>query len=154
MWEQIITDAGARYSVPESWINAVIDTESSRNPNAYRWEPARQEASYGLMQILASTAKGLGFTGDVFNGLYDPAVNIDLGAKLLGQLRGRYGDDFTRVYSAYNSGKPDTWQTSAQVAANVKRALGNLANYAEGPAGAGVIVLAVVGIVLYLAMRK
>jgi soluble lytic murein transglycosylase-like protein len=74
------------------------------------------------MQLLTRTAKGLGYTGPA-EGLYDPEVNIDLGAKLLGQLRSSYGDDFRRVYSAYNSGKPDLWQTSTQVAANVGRAL-------------------------------
>jgi len=114
--------------VPESWISAVIETESSWNPGAYRAEPQINDGSYGLMQILVKTARGLGYTGDP-DGLWDPATNIDLGTKLLNELRGRYGEDFRRVYSAYNSGKPDLWQTSTQVGANVKRAVDNLTKW-------------------------
>jgi len=100
------------------------------------------------MQLLTATAAGLGYTGTP-DGLYDPATNIDLGTKLLGQLRRAYGDDFRRVYSAYNSGKPDLWQTSAQVAAHVATAMANLEKWLTvevsgltgSPAGTGVAVL-------------
>jgi len=123
--------AGARtYNVPEAWIRAVIETESSWNPNAFRAEPKINDASYGLMQLLYRTAKGLGYDGDT-DGLYDPATNIDLGTKLLGQLRRKYGDDFRQIYSAYNSGSPTLWQTSAQVASNVARAVDNLTQWIE-----------------------
>lgn len=125
MFDSIIENVSARYSVPEVWIRAVIETESAWDVNAYRAEPQIQDASYGLMQLLYRTARGLGYTGTP-EGLYDPGTNIDLGGKLLGDLRRKYGDDFRRVYSAYNSGKPDLWQTSTQVANNVARAVLNL----------------------------
>jgi soluble lytic murein transglycosylase-like protein len=80
------------------------------------------------MQLLYRTAKGLGYSGST-DGLYDPATNIDLGTMLLGQLRQRWGDDFRRVYSAYNSGNPDLWETSKQVATNVGRAVDNLTKW-------------------------
>src|SRR5436190_17055569 len=128
MLEEIISTAAYWYDVPVPWIRAVIDVESGWNATAYRFEAKINDASYGLMQLLYRTAQGLGFTGQPED-LYDPAVNIDLGARLLGQLRARYGDDFRRVYSAYNSGRPDLWETSAQVAANVARALKALAKY-------------------------
>jgi soluble lytic murein transglycosylase-like protein len=115
--------------VPEEWIKAVILTESSGNPQAYRYEPKLQDASYGLMQLLYSTAKGLGYQGPAA-GLYDPETNIKLGSRLLGQLKQRYGDSFPRVYSAYNSGRPDLYLSSTQVWNNVQRALNNLAQYA------------------------
>jgi soluble lytic murein transglycosylase-like protein len=122
---------GARlYNVPEAWIRAVIETESSWNPNAFRAEPKINDASYGLMQLLYRTAKSLGYNGDA-DGLYDPAVNIDLGSKLLGQLRTKYGDDFRSIYSAYNSGSATLWQTSTQVATNVARAVDNLSKWIE-----------------------
>lgn len=148
MFETEIATSAQAYNVPETWVRAVIETESSWRPMAYRAEPQINDASYGLMQLLMRTAKGLGYTGAP-EGLYEPAVNIDLGTKLLGQLRRSYGDDFRRVYSAYNSGKPDTWQTSTQVAANVTRALGNLEKWltaevsalTASPAGTGVAVL-------------
>ena len=128
MFEAEIQAAGIRYSVPESWIRAVIETESAWKPTAYRAEPQINDASYGLMQLLYRTAQGLGYTGTT-EGLYNPAINIDLGTKLLGDLRKRYGDDFRRIYSAYNSGRPDLWETSKQVAANVARAIDNLAKW-------------------------
>jgi soluble lytic murein transglycosylase-like protein len=132
-YSRFIESAAWLYDVPEDWIRAVIDTESSGNPNAYRYEAKLKDASYGLMQILYSTAKGLGYVGPPA-GLYDPSINIDLGARLLRQLRDRYGDDFSRVYSAYNSGRPDLYLTSTQVATNVERALSNLAKYATAAA--------------------
>lgn len=128
MFEDLIAASANIYDVPESWIQAVIQVESSGNPKAYRAEPQINDASYGLMQLLYGTARALGFSGDPA-GLYDPATNIDLGAKLLGQLRAKYGDDFEAVYSAYNSGSPTAYQTSSKVAANVSRAVAALQQF-------------------------
>jgi soluble lytic murein transglycosylase-like protein len=130
MFDAEIQSSARKYNVPESWVKAVISTESSWNPTAYRAEPRINDASYGLMQLLYRTAKGLGYTG-VPDGLYDPATNIDLGTMLLGQLRMRFGDDFRAVYSAYNSGSPSLWQTSREVAANVGRAVENLTKWIQ-----------------------
>lgn len=142
MWEAEITAASQRYQVPEEWIRAVIETESSWNPNAYRWEQKINDASYGLMQILGKTAIGLGFDGDVYHDLYDPAVNIDLGTRDLAQLIRAYGNDFRRVISAYNSGQPDLWETSDQVAGHVAKAVANLAKWSTStPAGSGLLLL-------------
>ena len=77
--------------------------ESSLNPMAFRHEPAfwqnymkdkpewkdrdpqEVSSSYGLMQIMYTTAWGLGFRGAGIE-LYNPVYNIELGAKLLRQL--------------------------------------------------------------------
>jgi len=124
-----IERAAARWGVPESWILAVIEVESAFNAGAYRYEAKLNDASYGLMQLLYSTARGLGYTGSP-EGLFDPAVNIDYGAKLLAQLRDRFGADFERVYSAYNSGRPDLYLTSDEVWNHVQRAMAALEHYA------------------------
>lgn len=158
-FDPIITGAAARYGIPFQWIKAVIGTESNFNPDAYRAEPQINDASYGLMQILSRTARGLGFSGDP-DDLFDPAINIELGSKLLAQLRRSYGEDFRRIYSAYNSGNPDRWETSSQVARNVNRALDWLSRVtAEHPeavtiaaSGAGLVLL-VLGLV-WFAMRR
>lgn len=121
MFDTLIATSAARWGVSENWIKAVIQVESAWDPNAVN--PA--DPSYGLMQISKATAKGYGVT-DV-SLLLDPAFNIDLGTHLLSDLMESYGDDFRRVYSAYNSGDPDLWETSAQVAANVARAVAALA---------------------------
>jgi soluble lytic murein transglycosylase-like protein len=151
MFDEIIADASQRWNIPVPWIQAIIETESSWNPNAYRYEAKLNDASYGLMQILGKTAVGLGFKGDVYHDLYDPQTNIEVGTADLAQLRNSYGDDFRRIYSAYNSGNPDLWQTSQQVAANVERALGNLAKWSQAnPATSGLVVLLLVGLVWLL----
>jgi soluble lytic murein transglycosylase-like protein len=140
MFDVEIQTAASRWNVPVSWIQAVIQTESSWNPNAYN--ASDPSGAYGLMQILFQTAQSLGYTGTA-QGLFDPATNINLGTELLGQLRVRYGDDFRRVYSAYDSGSPDLWVTSEQVAANVARALSALLKYTQENPGSSVMVLAV-----------
>lgn len=119
-YDSIIQRYAPMFGVPATFVAAVIETESGGDPRAYRAEPQLQDASRGLMQLLYSTASGLGY-GGVPDGLYDPDTNIFFGTKLLADLRRRYGTDPRRVYSAYNSGSPDRWLTSATVAANVER---------------------------------
>lgn len=124
MYDDIISKYAIQFNVPEPWIRAVIATESSWNPKAYRAEPQIHDASYGLMQLLLRTAQGLGYTGDG-PGLYDPDTNIQLGTKLLGQLRSRFGDDVQAVYSAYNSGSGTSYLTNSSVASHVENFLKN-----------------------------
>jgi soluble lytic murein transglycosylase-like protein len=126
IYDTIIADNAEKYSVPFTWIKAIIGAESDFNPDAYRAEPQIHDGSSGLMQILLKTARGLGFTGDAA-ALFDPMVNISLGTKLLAQLRARYGDDFNAVYSAYNSGLATAYKTNSTVAAHLNRALMYLA---------------------------
>lgn len=128
MFDDIIQKYALQFDVPTAWLQAIIQTESSFNANAFRSEPAINDASYGLMQLLYKTAQGLGYTGQP-NGLFDPDINIGLGTKLIAQLRDRYGNDIQRIYSAYNSGNPDKYLTSSEVANNVKRLLANLETF-------------------------
>jgi len=125
-WNPIVNQAAADWGVPVEWIKAVIQVESGGNPDAFnRSDPG---GSRGLMQISGPTARAYGV--EDLDTLFDPVLNIAVGTHLLSDLRRSYGDDFRRVYSAYNSGGPDKWTWSAQVAANVERALGALAGYA------------------------
>ena len=153
-FQSLIESSAARYGVPAPWISAVIMTESSGNPMAYRAEPQIGDASYGLMQLLMSTARGLGYTGDA-NGLYDAATNIDLGTRLLSDLRRRYGTDFDRIYSAYNSGSPSKYLTSSQVAANVARARDWLQQViSDNPAEASGALVIVVVVLLWMYLQS
>ena len=157
-FDALISQAASRWGVPFTWIKAVIGTESNFNVGAYRAEPQIGDASYGLMQLLSGTARGLGFSGDPED-LFFPEINIDLGTKLLAQLRSRYGGDFRRVYSAYNSGNPDRWETSSQVLHNVERAEDWLARVIEEhpeavivAGGAGVLLL-LLGMIWFVMRR-
>jgi hypothetical protein len=55
---------------------AFVQIESSFNPRAYRFEPHLHKASYGLMQLLYSTACQMGYNGGNVKDLYDPKTNL------------------------------------------------------------------------------
>jgi soluble lytic murein transglycosylase-like protein len=152
-FDRFILAAAARYNVPDFWIRAVIQTESSWDRFAYRAEPRINDASYGLMQLLTRTAAGLGYRGTP-DGLFDAETNIDLGTRLLADLRSRYGNDFRRVYSAYNSGSPDRWETSSQVATHVSRALANLAEFSPAAIAGGGGALVLAGLALWFVAKR
>lgn len=68
---------------PDGWMPpaaalAFVEVESGFNPFAYRFEPHLNEASYGLMQVLASTARDMGLQGSPER-MYDPAVSLRVG---------------------------------------------------------------------------
>lgn len=97
-------------------VKGVIASESSFNPRATADEAHIGDSSAGLMQVLYTTARRLGYTGprpspadkDKLTGLYDPHTNIALGTKLLSQLLAQYGGDIERAASAYNGGDRPT----------------------------------------------
>jgi soluble lytic murein transglycosylase-like protein len=57
------------------------------------------KGALGLMQLLPSTADGLGVKDP-----FDPEANVLGGARLLRQLMDRYGGDLSLTLSAYNAG--------------------------------------------------
>jgi len=106
-----ITAAARKWGIPAEAIKATIAKESGFDPHARRQDP--RAVSRGLMQLIEGTARGLGYAGAFFvddvtrtGGLYDPAVSIDLGAKLLAQLCRQYpGESWDAIYAAFNSGR-------------------------------------------------
>ena len=101
--DRIFCMMGKKYKIKKLILKAVAVTESSLNERAYRYEPgfwdrymkgksewegrdvAEVSASYGLMQLMYATATWLGFKGSGED-LYNPVINIELGAKLLRKL--------------------------------------------------------------------
>jgi soluble lytic murein transglycosylase-like protein len=102
-YNAIVFQAAAYYGVDAALILATIAQESSFNPNATRYESALGESSMGLMQVLQSTAAGMGWPSD--DTLLDPSVNIFAGTEYLAYLGGRYGS-MQDVISSYNQGSP------------------------------------------------
>jgi soluble lytic murein transglycosylase-like protein len=87
----------AAYKVDPLFLHAIIATESRHNPKAVSRVGAR-----GLMQIMPGTGRTLGVEQGA---LFDPAVNVDAGARLLKRLQKRYGRNFDLILSAYNAGE-------------------------------------------------
>ena len=90
-------------------VLAIIEIESSFNPDAVRHEPHIGDSSIGLMQVLYSTAKDRGLSGGPA-ALFDPEINIRYGMRQLMWtwtfLRGRLGHDPDEAMwiGAYNAG--------------------------------------------------
>jgi hypothetical protein len=89
-----VREAAARHGLPESLVAAVISVESDSNPRA-----VSRRGALGLMQLMPSTAASLGVR-DAFN----PAQNVDGGARHLRDLIDRFAGDLPRALAAYNAG--------------------------------------------------
>ncbi len=93
-FDAIIRSAANRYGVQEGLIKAVIKMESDFNPKAVSHAGAR-----GLMQLMPSTAAGLGVR-DAF----DPEQNIMAGTRFLRDMLDKYRGDLDSALAAYNWG--------------------------------------------------
>ena len=76
--------AVARQIDPERWMPipellAFIQVESAFLPTAYRFEPRLGEASWGLMQVLESTARENGLGSNAPETMFRPEVSIAIG---------------------------------------------------------------------------
>lgn len=103
-FQAIVRREASRFGLPIEWLNGVIAQESAFKPRAIRGEPHLGDASRGLMQLILSTARGLGYKGEA-DGLFDPAVNVALGARFLADLRAKYAGDIRAAVAAYNAGR-------------------------------------------------
>lgn len=99
----IIEHCAAQYNLDPDVVQGVIEQESSGRWFSYRYEPMffgrylqqkpeyrdrdprEVSASYGLMQVMYSTAIENGFAGEPWD-LFKPEVAIDLGCRHLSKL--------------------------------------------------------------------
>jgi len=99
----IINDIAVQYNVPVALILAHIKQESNFDPKAYRAEPAINDASYGLMQVLLKTAKMFVPTATV-DQMYDATFNINVGTVYIAKNLNRYDGNIQDAIAAYNAG--------------------------------------------------
>jgi soluble lytic murein transglycosylase-like protein len=95
-FDDLIHAAALKNGLDEKLIRHVIAEESNFNPRA-----VSRKRAQGLMQLLPETAARYA-VADVF----DPAQNIEAGARYLKDLLVRYSGNLTLALAAYNAG-PD-----------------------------------------------
>lgn len=91
----IVERVAAEQALPPELIHSVIQVESNYNPSA-----VSPKGAQGLMQLMPDTARRFGVP-DTF----DPAANIQGGAKYLKYLLELYKGDYPRALAAYNAGE-------------------------------------------------
>ena len=92
-----------QYMLPTALVMGIIAQESGFNSFAKRYEEKLNTSSYGLTQILYTTAKDMGFTGDE-DSLFDDNVNLKFGLKYLKKQYDKYNQNLFDTISAYNLG--------------------------------------------------
>lgn len=92
-FDKIILEKAEKYKCDAGWLKAIIHQESGFNPKARSGAGA-----LGLMQLVPKWHPGI---GDYF----DPAQNIDGGAKFFARLFAKYKGDTRSVLAAYNAGE-------------------------------------------------
>lgn len=101
-WQSFIDEAASRFSVPASWIRAVIRIESNGNPKA-----VSPKGAVGLMQLMPDTYAELRVRCGLGADPTDPHDNIIAGTAYLRDMRERFGTE--GFIAAYNAG-PQRYQ--------------------------------------------
>lgn len=91
--DDILNGASEKYGLDRKMLEAVIKTESNFNPRA-----VSKKGAMGLMQLMPNTAWDMNVKNP-----FDPAQNVDGGAKYLKSMMDKFGDPQLAL-SAYNAG--------------------------------------------------
>lgn len=91
----LVEKAAHEHQIDQALLRAIIAVESGYDPNA-----VSRKGAVGLMQLMPQTARRYGVRN-----IYDPAQNIQGGARYLRDLMGKFDNDLPLVLAAYNAGE-------------------------------------------------
>ena len=97
--ETLVGEAAARHGVRPDILLALARVESGFNPTA-----RSPVGALGVMQVMPKTARGMLPPGSPEPNLFDPKLNIDLGAQYLRQMLDRFNNNYSLALAAYNAG--------------------------------------------------
>lgn len=121
-YRALIDFAADQHGLDADLVAAIVEQESNNRFHAYRFEPnfyakylatnpmyAQREprevaASFGLMQVLYTTAVEHGYAGAPW-GLFDPAVSLEYGCRVLAELLEWAHGHVRQAVAAYNTGR-------------------------------------------------
>ena len=104
-YDELIKQSAARNGIDPNLIVAVMRQESGFNLRARSYKGAS-----GLMQLMPGTARRFGV-----DNIYDPAENIEGGAKYLRFLLDTFNGDVDLVLAGYNAGENAVIRSGYQV---------------------------------------
>ena len=92
--QDVINECADKYNIDNELIRAIIQVESG-------WDTGvvSNKGAQGLMQLMPKTAAMLGV-----NNPFDPAQNIEGGARYISDLTDKYRGDVEKALAAYNAG--------------------------------------------------
>jgi len=130
LYSGIIDKAANVHGLDSALLHAVIAVESGYDPAA-----RSRKGAGGLMQLMPGTAKRYGVV-DAF----DPAQNIDGGARYLRDLLQMFDKDLSLVLAAYNAGENAVIRNQNRIPRNretieyVPKVLAHYRQYQNAPA--------------------
>lgn len=108
-WAPAISESAARFSIPASWIRAVILSESAGCENLDGQPTTSGAGAMGLMQLMPNTWREYRERLGLGDNAYNPRDNILAGAAYLRDLYDRYG--WPGAAAAYHAG-PQRYEAS------------------------------------------
>jgi len=104
-YDKLVIQSAAKNDVDPALMFAVMRQESGFNPRARSYKGA-----CGLMQLMPGTARRFGVSN-----IFDPAQNIEGGARYLRFLLNKFDDDVKLVLAGYNAGEEAVVQAGYNV---------------------------------------
>jgi soluble lytic murein transglycosylase len=101
-YQPLVEKYGAAAANPELFLYAIMRKESGFDPHNVSYADAR-----GLLQMIPPTSTQVAAAmGEPFfpDQLYDPEINVRLGASYIGQLYSKFGRELQLTAGAYNGG--------------------------------------------------